>query len=101
MLSFIRKLSLSGLAILSTVACSTEGSDWLTYENFAKIQNDMTYSQVVAIFDGNPGTLQTSAGSGEYLIEDYLWQKSQYSTRFVIVAFMNKKVTAKTQSGLR
>lgn len=82
--------------LLSFVSCETSGS--LTYENYLKIHNGMTYSQVTELFD-SPGELTTSGGFDGYSLKYYTWQNSS-GTKIVVVGFENNKVCAKSQIGL-
>lgn len=74
-------------------------SDYLTYENYSKIRNGMSYGEVVEIFEGHHGTLQTSGGYGDYRLEYYAWTNS-FGTKVVVVGFENNKVMTKSQTGL-
>lgn len=82
--------------LLTVVSCEAYGS--LTYENYLKIHNGMTYSQVAEIFN-SPGELTTSGGFEDYSLTYYTWQNSS-GTKIVVVGFENNRVCAKSQIGL-
>lgn len=86
--------------ILLIVIISPSGgySGTLTYENYMKINNGMSYSAVCDIFDSS-GELSSTAGSGGYTLSYYTWQNSS-GTRIVVVGFENGQVCAKSQVGL-
>ena len=73
--------------------------NYLTYANYTKIQNGMSYSEVVSILGNHEGTLDTSAGYGGYTLSYYSWSNSS-GTRCIVVGFENGKVCAKSQYGL-
>ena len=75
-------------------------TSYLNINNFNRISNGMTYEQVVEVLDDHEGTLQTSAGSGEYLIEYYNWTNNS-GTKIIVVGFQNGIVMAKSQVGLK
>ena len=75
-------------------------TSYLNINNFNRISNGMTYEQVVEVLDDHEGTLQTSAGSGEYLIEYYNWTNNS-GTKIIVVGFQNGIVMAKSQIGLK
>ena len=84
------------------VGCAVDSNsidDYLTYENYLKIENGMTYSEVVDILGGYEGTLDTSAGSEGYYLEYYSWT-SEYGLEIITIGFENGKVMAKSQIGL-
>lgn len=72
---------------------------YLSYSNFSKIHNGMTYSEVVDILDGNKGELSTSSSYSGYTLAYYNWSNSS-GTKCIVVGFENNKVCAKTQYGL-
>ena len=73
--------------------------NYLTYDNYTKIQNGMSYSEVVSILGNNEGTLDTSAGYGGYTLSYYTWQNAS-GTRYIVLGFENGRVCAKSQYGL-
>ena len=79
---------------------SSLSTNYLTYSNYLKIENGMTYDEVVEIFEGHEGVLDTSAGSGDFNLEYYTW-KNDRSVKYVTVGFENGYVCAKSQMGLR
>jgi len=74
-------------------------STYLTYENYSKIKNGMSYSEVVEILDNHEGELDTSAGYGGYTLSYYHWTSTSGS-RCIVVGFENGRVCAKSQYGL-
>ena len=84
--------------IVSLCLMDTE-KDPLTYENFLQIRNGMDYQDVVEIFDGRQGQLDSSSGYGGYTLSYYSWSNNSGS-KCVIVWFENGKVGGKTQYGL-
>jgi len=87
------------LLIVFAIDSPSENS-YLNIKNFNQISNGMTYEQVVEILDDHEGTLQSSAGSGEYLLEYYNWTNDS-GTKIIVVGFQNGLVTAKSQIGLK
>lgn len=87
------------LAVLESTPSVSE-REYLTYENYLKIQNGMTYNEVVEIFDGHEGNLDSSAGFGDYSLEYYDWTNSSYSI-IITIGFENGCVCAKSQIGLQ
>ena len=74
-------------------------SSYLTYSNYIKIQNGMTYSQVVEILGNDPGECTTESGYGGYTLSYYTW--TNYSgTKCIVIGFENGKVCTKSQYGL-
>lgn len=71
----------------------------LTYSNYLKIENDMTYRQVADIF-GFEGKLEYSSSYGNYTYETYEWENKDEILVYVTVHFTNGKVTSKNQWGL-
>lgn len=86
--------------VILTAVPSVAPKEYLTYENYMKIQNGMTYSEVVEIFDGHDGELDTSAGFGDYSLEYYDWTNSSGS-KIIVIGFSNGRVCAKSQIGLQ
>ena len=70
----------------------------ITYENYQKIQNGMTYTQVVDVFGGKDGELESYSSSGGYTLEFYSWTRGDYAS--VVICFENGLVTSKSQFGL-
>lgn len=71
----------------------------LTYSNYLKIENNMTYRQVADIF-GFEGELEYSSSYGNYTYETYEWENKDEILVYVTVHFTNGKVTSKSQWGL-
>lgn len=74
-------------------------NSYLTYENYMKIHNGMTYNEVVEVLDNHQGELDTSAGYGGYSLSYYSWTNSSGS-RCIVIGFENGRVCAKSQYGL-
>lgn len=72
----------------------------ITLDEFNRIQNGMTYDQVVNIIGGK-GTLQSSAGDGQYKTEMYMWEGEGGFGANANVTFQGGKVEAKAQLGLQ
>lgn len=84
---------------LSSISSDAEESGPLTYENFCKISEGMSYSAVCDLLGGE-GTYVSGASSGGYSYVIYSW--SNYSgTKVVTVGFDNGKVSSKAQIGLQ
>lgn len=84
--------------ILGSRGCSSS-VNYLTYDNYMKIQNGMSYSEVVEILGGHEGQLDTESGYGGYTLKYYTWTNSS-GTRCIVVGFENNRVCAKSQYGL-
>ena len=88
------------LIIVVAVVVGVSGdSNYLTYSNYTKIQNGMSYSQVVDILDGHKGVLDTSSSYGGSTLSYYTWSNSA-GTKCIVVGFENGHVCAKSQYGL-
>ena len=74
----------------------TDSNSGLTIEKFKQLEPKMSYKKTVEILGGE-GTQMSSSGSGDYKAEMYKWGSD---TEFVVVMFLNDKLTTKTQSGL-
>ena len=86
--------------LFAVIISSVGGSNtYLTYENYMKIHNGMTYNEVVEVLDNHQGELDTSAGYGGYTLAYYTWSNSSGS-RCIVIGFENGKVCAKSQYGL-
>lgn len=72
-------------------------SNGITLEKFKQLESKMNYKQVVEILGGE-GVEMSSSGSGAYKSQMYKWSRSD--TEFIIVLFLNDKLTNKTQTGL-
>lgn len=72
----------------------------ITYENYCRITNGMTYGEVVEIL-GKSGKLDTEAGYGNYSLKYYTWEKETlFDYIVIVVGFENNKVVSKSQIGL-
>lgn len=76
-----------------------EDSSGVTLDNFQKIENGMTYEEVVEIL-GKEGELLSEAGSGQYKTEMYQWEAENGFGANMNVTFQNGKVQSKAQAGL-
>lgn len=85
--------------LVGVLVGKTNGNGYLTYENYLKISNGMTYSQVVDILGGHAGTLDTSSSYEGYTMTVYSWSNNS-GTKNIVVVFDNGKVSAKSQFGL-
>lgn len=72
-------------------------SNGVTMEKFLQLESKSSYKKVVEIMGGE-GVEMSSSGSGEYKSQMYKWSNSD--TEFIIVLFLNDKLTNKTQTGL-
>ena len=81
---------------------STNNEGRVNYENFEKIENEMTYEQVVKIFGEDGKVLsQTDVGLGEeYSSIMYYWY-DETGIANCNVMFQGGKVIAKAQVGLK
>lgn len=89
--------------ILVAIVVSSSGKpkSGLTYENYLKVQNGMTYTEVCDIF-GQSGIQQSNTEAEGYSLTVYSWEKnSTFSYANVVVMFENGKVTSKSQVGLQ
>lgn len=71
----------------------------VTLEKFNQIQTGMTYDEVVSII-GEEGTLSTESSYGNANMKIYYWYSEDGITNATI-SFMNGKVEAKSQIGLK
>lgn len=88
-----------GLVIGFCAPGGATSSNYLTYQNYSRIQNGMSYSQVVDVLGGHQGVLDVSSSYGGYTLSYYTWS-NQSGTRCIVVGFENNKVCAKSQYGL-
>lgn len=79
----------------------SQATSGLTYSNFSKIQNGMSYNQVCQIL-GKEGKISTEASSGDYSLAYYTWESdNRYDFVIITVGFKNGEVCAKSQVGLK
>ncbi|OYD07593.1 DUF3862 domain-containing protein [Paludifilum halophilum] len=71
----------------------------VTLDNFQKIENGMTYDEVVEIL-GKEGELISEAGEGQYKTEMYQWEGDSGFGANMNVTFQNDEVQSKAQAGL-
>lgn len=103
-----RYLMLAGvgviIALILVAIVASSGNNpksGLTYENYLKVQNGMTYTEVCDIF-GQSGIQQPHTEVEGYSLTVYSWEKnSSFSYANVVVMFENGKVTSKSQVGLQ
>lgn len=97
-LGVILLVTIATIIIRENYACVDR---YLTYENYLKIENGMTYSQVSHIFGNYGGKLELSSGYGPGSLKYYSWSASKsYDMRVVTVCFEDDKVVSKAQIGL-
>lgn len=94
-------LIIIAIAVVVGVSAGIDSTDsnYLTYDKYTQIQNGMSYIQVVELFDGNQGVLDTSSSVGGYTLSYYTWSNDS-GTKFIVVGFENDRVCAKSQFGL-
>lgn len=83
----------------TTTTNSQVQEEKMTLEKFNQIETDMTYEKVVSIA-GEEGTLSTESSYGNQTMKIYYWYAKDGISN-ATVSFMNGKVTAKSQIGLR
>lgn len=71
----------------------------INYENYLKIKSGMTYEEVVSIFDGQNGDLESSSTLLGDTYSYYTWSDN-YGTGVVTILFINNIVDTKSQFGL-
>jgi hypothetical protein len=69
----------------------------LTIEKYSQLEMNSSYKKAVEIL-GSEGVEMSSSGSGAYKSQMFKWSNSE--TEFIIVLFLNDKLTNKTQAGL-
>ena len=72
-------------------------SSGITIEKYSRLEMKSSYKQAVEIL-GSEGVEMSSSGSGSYKSQMYKWSNSE--TEFIILLFLNDKLTNKTQAGL-
>ena len=83
----------------SSYSSDTGSPGKLTYANFCKISEGMSYSAVCNLLGGE-GTYVSGASSGGYSYAIYSWSNHS-GTKIVTVGFDNGKVSSKAQVGLQ
>ena len=78
------------------ISAATDSDDYLTYENYEKIENGMTYNEVVEVLENHKGTSNNS-NRGRYIT----WQDDTGSRRISVSFDENGIVYNKSQDGLR
>lgn len=72
-------------------------SSGITIEKYSQLEMKSSYKQAVEIL-GSEGVEMSSSGSGSYKSQMYKFSNSE--TEFIILLFLNDKLTNKTQAGL-
>lgn len=86
--------------IVSVVPSGGSDKAGITYANFQRIENGMTYSQVCDIL-GQQGVQQSYTEYEGYNMAVYVWERDGlYSYANIVVIFDNGKVSSKSQMGL-
>ena len=79
------------------ISAATDSDNYLTYENYEKIEMGMNYDQVVVLFNNHVGKSNRPSGNGACT---YTWTDDS-GTRTIIIAFDAKgRVYNKSQYGL-
>lgn len=81
-----------------TDSSPSSSNSGLTLENYNKIKEDMSYSEVKAIL-GSDGVEQMSSGSGKYKVTSYKWEDGDL--KWITVIFMGDKMSSKVQYGIK
>ena len=84
----------------SSASSGSANSQYITYAEYKKIQNGMTYDEVVSII-GSGGTELSSSGSGQFYTVIYMWYGDGITGANANVTFQNGVVIAKAQVGLK
>ena len=88
------------LVVILSSRNSNKNGPGLTYNNYLKIENGMTYDEVCNIF-GRAGVQDSYTEYMGYTLAYYTWEKDGlYTYAVVVVGFENGKVCTKTQTGL-
>lgn len=82
--------------VVPTRSADTDSNNGLTMEKFKQLEPKMSYKKAVEIL-GSDGVQMSSSGSGDYKAEMYKWGGDM---EFIVVMFLNDKLTTKTQAGL-
>ena len=91
---FIALVILLSIIIISA---ATDSDDYLNYENYAQIQNGMTYHEVVEALDNHIGRSNKPSQRGSCV---YTWEDSSGSRRISVSFDENGIVYNKSQYGL-
>jgi hypothetical protein len=83
----------------STAGQASNPAPGLTLANYHRLQNGMTYREVVAIF-GAEGEEQSSIDLGTSQQTNYRWMGPQ-GLSFALLTFQNGKLTGKIHMGLK
>ena len=97
----MKKTLFTGFFALSIFLVSCSGSGKLNKDNYDKISNGMSVSQVESILGKGESQASSSVDLGEYggnvSSEVMTWQSG---TKVISITFSNGKVMAKAQNGL-
>ena len=88
------------MVLLIAVVIAFISDNYITYANYAKIQNGMQYKEVVKILHKHFGKLWSSARVHSFNIDLYIWE-NRTSTRCIAIEFKNGIVYNKEQFGLK
>ena len=84
-------------AVITTAPANPARSNGLTMEKYLQIEMKSNYKKAVEIL-GSEGVQMSSSGSGTYKTEMYKWSSSV--NEFIILLYLNDKLTTKSQAGL-
>lgn len=87
-------------AIQRTVSGTTDDSEYISMEEYNKIETGMTYEQVKEIV-GSAGEVSSQVESGGYKIVIITWYGNGVAGSNANVTFTNNEVTGKAQVGLQ
>lgn len=92
------------IGIVTTVILNSSNenlhTEYITLEEFNKIQTGMTYDEVVNIIGSN-GTLSSESEVTGYHTQIFTWQGYGVPGANANVTFQNNKVVTKAQAGLK
>lgn len=85
--------------IQQSISGATSDDEYITLDEFNKIENGMTYEEVKKIV-GSPGEVSSESGSGNYKVQIITWYGNGVAGSNANVTFMNGIVNGKAQVGL-
>lgn len=86
--------------VQKSVSGVKDESEYITLEEFNKIQNGMSYEEVKSII-GSSGTLSSNVSMNGVTVEIYTWYGNGTAGSNANVTFTNNSVTGKAQAGLQ
>ena len=86
--------------IQKDVSGVSDESEYITMEEYKKIENGMTYEEVVEIV-GSEGELSANSSVSGYTTSIYTWYGNGVAGSNANVTFQNGKATGKAQVGLK